>query len=280
MRRPLAVERLGQVNLFAQSLDAELNLQQDVFGARVLRRWGDGLAGSRHALVLIHRTGVETFAPTTPGGAVALRSDGNGPGWESLQWQVSSLGDAVTALREHGVRVGEDAAGRAFVRPQDMHGLAIGLTDRRAESHDRDLVDRKPTFRSDDHALGLVGGATVKVVAAQPEKAAADLAALVGREAYAVERRHLNMAGHGVRFDDHAVEYVGSATGSRADLAGGHLVERGERIFCLTFTVRDLLAARTFLVGRDVRFQQFGRHSLLLAPVDAGGARIEITDTD
>ena len=125
-----------------------------------------------------------------------------------------------------------------------------------------------------------MGGATVKVVAAQPEKAAADLAALVGREAYAVERRHLNMAGHGVRFDDHAVEYVGSATGSRADLAGGHLVERGERIFCLTFTVRDLLAARTFLVGRDVRFQQFGRHSLLLAPVDAGGARIEITDTD
>lgn len=280
MRRPLAVERLGQVNLFAQSLDAELNLQQDVFGARVLRRWGDGPAGSRHALVLIHRTGVETFAPTTPGGAVALRSDGNGPGWESLQWQVSSLGDAVTALREHGVRVGEDADGRAFVRPKDMHGLAIGLTDRRAESHDRDLVDRKPTFRSDEHALGLVGGATVKVVAAQPEKAAADLAALVGREAYAVERRHLNMAGHGVRFDDHAVEFVGSATGSRADLAGGHLVERGERIFCLTFTVRDLLAARTFLVGRDVRFEQFGRHSLLLAPVDAGGARIEITDTD
>lgn len=42
MRRPLAVERLGQVNLFAQSLDAELNLQQDVFGARVLRRWGTG----------------------------------------------------------------------------------------------------------------------------------------------------------------------------------------------------------------------------------------------
>ena len=57
-------------------------------------------------------------------------------------------------------------------------------------------------------------------------------------------------------------------------------MERGERIFCLTFTVRDLLAARAFLVGMDVLFEQFGRHSLLLAPVDAGGARIEITDAD
>ncbi|MFK0288685.1 hypothetical protein ACIQVL_50665 [Streptomyces sp. NPDC090499] len=278
MHRPLTVEHLGQLNLFTQSFDAELERQQDVFGARILRRWEDGRAGSRNALALIGRTGIATYAPATPGGPVAHEFTGNGLGWDSVEWSVSSVKDAAALMRDHGFRVTESADARAFVDPEGMHGLAIMLTERRDEAHDRDLAGWKPNFWSDEHPLGLLGGVTVKVVAVEPEKAAAGLAALVGREAYAVERKHVNMAGHGVRFGDHAVEFVGSTTGSEADLAGVALAERGERIFCLTFTARDLLAARAFLVGRDVPFEQFGRYSLLLAPVDAGGARIEITD--
>ncbi|HVW43837.1 MAG TPA: hypothetical protein VHC18_21060 [Amycolatopsis sp.] len=277
MPAPLVVERLGHVSACTHSAGGELNLQQDVFGARVFRQFDDDRAGSRNALALIGSTCVETVTPTAPDGPAARLLRDRGPGWHSLEWTVPSLPDAVTTLHEHGVGVVEQTGTYAVADPRDLHGLPLAVSDRRFDQDDRDLPGWEPAFWSDEHPLGIVG-ATVYVAVPAPEKAAAGLAALVGREPYAVDRTHLNVAGHGVRFADHAVEFVGSATHAKGDLVGGFLAERGEWIFCLSFTVRDLLAARAFLVGMDVRFEQFGRHTLLLAPATAGGARIELTD--
>ncbi|MFI1293279.1 VOC family protein [Streptomyces sp. NPDC020792] len=262
MRAPLTVERLGHVNVFAQSPDAEVTWQQDVFGARVLRQGDGGQAGDRGVLAEVGPTRLRTSEATTA----------DDPGWHSVVWTVPSVEDAVAVLTERGVRVTEQGDGHAAADPADLHGLAVELMDSSSGG------DGGPAA-GDEHPLGVVG-TTVKVVTSEPEKAAADLAALVGQEAYAAERPHLNMSGHGVRFEDHAVEFVASATGSATDLAGGFLAARGEHICWLSFTVKDFLAARGFLVEHGVRFEQFGRHSLVLHAVVEGGARIEITDAD
>lgn len=138
--------------------------------------------------------------------------------------------------------------------------------------------------RPDDDPLGIVGDPAIKIASPDPRRAAADLAARSGRPEYAAERSHLNAVGYGVRLDDCTVEFVGSASGSAQDLVGGFLAEHdgGPGIFATVYRVRDLSAARTALTSADVRFTQWGRHSLLLRveSSQSTAGRIEFTDED
>lgn len=138
--------------------------------------------------------------------------------------------------------------------------------------------------RPDDDPLGIVGDPAIKIASPDPRRAAADLAARSGRLEYETERRHLNAVGYGVRLDRYAVEYVGSASGSAHDLVGGFLAERGgdPGIFATVYRVRDLSTARAALTAADVRFTQWGRHSLLLRveSSQSTAGRIELTDED
>ena len=138
--------------------------------------------------------------------------------------------------------------------------------------------------RPDDDPLGIVGDPAIKIASPDPRRAAADLAARSGRPEYAAERSHLNAVGYGVRLDDYTVEFVGSASGSAQDLVGGFLAEHGggPGIFATVYRVRDLSAARAALASADVRFTQWGRHSLLLRveSSQSTAGRIEFTDED
>jgi len=195
---------------------------------------------------------------------------GPGPaGWNSLTWTVPSLADAVDALREHGIRIVEQTDVQVRTHPGDMYGLPLALIDRAGAA-------KGQSGPRTDASLALVARPVVKVVTVAPDEAAARLAALVGAEPYAVDHSYLNMTGHGVRFADHAVEYVGSATGVATDMAGGFLVRQGPGIFCVSVPVPDLSAARVVLVQAAVRFRQFGRHSLFIE--SSCGTRIELTD--
>jgi hypothetical protein len=129
-----------------------------------------------------------------------------------------------------------------------------------------------------DHPLGLTGDPVIKVASADPKQAAADLAAQAGRPDYDADRGHFNAVGYGVRFGDHAVEFLGSASGGDHDLVGGFLAGHGPGIFSTTYLVRDFGAARALLAAQDVRFTQWGRHSLLLRPEGALRVCIELTD--
>ncbi|HVW42447.1 MAG TPA: hypothetical protein VHC18_13955 [Amycolatopsis sp.] len=271
----IVVERLGHANVFAESFDDEVGLQREVFGAKVFRTWENAEVGSRNALALIGLTCVETFGSIDPDGPIGRWIAAHGSAWHSIEWTVPSLPEAVEAARAHGIRITDESPDYAFTHPKDLHGLALELTEHHFEGDDRDTPGFTPAFWADEHPLGVVGGLTVKVASSGPEKAAADLVALTGEPAYAVERSHLNSVGHGVRFADHAVEFTGSATGVDTDLVGGFVRDHGERIFCVSFTVRDILAARSHLVASGVRFEQYGRRSLMLRPTH--GARIELT---
>ena len=133
-----------------------------------------------------------------------------------------------------------------------------------------------------EHPLGIIGGPTIKIASPDPKQSAADLASRAGRPEYEVERGHFNAVGYGVRFDEHAVEFVSSASGPRQDLVGGFLAEHGPRIFATTYLIADFGAARAALAAADVRFTQWGRHSLLLRVESdqSTAGRIELTDED
>lgn len=156
-----------------------------------------------------------------------------------------------------------------------LHGLCLHFA---AAEPAGGAIAREPAFWPDEHPLGITGGPTIKVASPDPKQAAADLASLVGRPDYDVERSHFNAVGYGVRFAGHAIEFVGSASGGDHDLVGGFLAEHGPRIFSTTYLVRDFSGARAALAAEHVPFTQWGRHSLLLRPELTHGARIELTD--
>jgi hypothetical protein len=150
---------------------------------------------------------------------------------------------------------------------------------------DGDRINGEPQVKEahqpDDHPLGIVGDPAIKVASRDPKVAAAELAAQAGRPEYEAERGHFNAVGYGVHLDGYTVEYVGSATGSVQDLVGGFLAEHsGPGIFATTYQVRSLSATRAALTAADVRFTQWGRHSLLLRIEDGQSTvgRIEFTD--
>jgi hypothetical protein len=277
----LQVTRLSRVNLVADDYDAALARLGTVLGAEVLREWKMPEPGGREAEAQVGDSSLGVFnAAAAPEGAGGWLTAG-GVGWHSLEWVVPSLSGADRALRERGIGMaGHGGLAGAFTRPEDLHGLSLRLTEATgdgAAGQAGAAGQREQAGRPIGLPLGITAGPTIKVASPEPGRAASEVARLVGRPAYAAEQPHLNAVGHGVRFDDHAVEFVGSASGADHDLIGGFLGEHGQRIFAVTYLVRSLSAARAALAGADVPFTQWGRRSLLLGPGYTHGARIELT---
>jgi catechol 2,3-dioxygenase-like lactoylglutathione lyase family enzyme len=270
---------MGHVNLFTDDYAAALAQLRAMLGAEVLREGEVPDRGGRSALAQVGASQLGVFGATAPGLAIGSWLAANGAGWHSLGWIVPSLDDAVQTLGKRGIGVAEQARNTGvFTRPDDLHGLCLQLNTGAAAGPGEAGVAGDPAYWPDKHQLGITGGPTVKIATKGPGQAADDVAALVGRPTYEVERAHLNAVGHGVRFHDHAVEFADSASGGDHDLVGGFLDEHGPSIFAITYQIRDFAAARAALAAAGVPFTQWGRHSLLLRPELTHGARIELTD--
>jgi hypothetical protein len=281
MAATLDVERLGHVNLFADDYDAVLDVHRNLFGADVFSEWEEKDFGGRNALWLIGGTCLEMFAATEPDKAIGRWLAKNGPGWHSLEWTVPSLDDAISTIIERGIRITDSSAGHyVFTHPKDLHGVCLELTSHHFDNDRRDSVGWQPSYWSVEHPLSITGQVTIKIASNQPELAATDVAALVGRDVYTHESVPLNSVSHGIAFLDHRLEFVGSRTGSSEDLVGGFLARRGERMYCTTFGVSDFDRARQYLAQQDVRFTQWGRSSLLIASEFTHGALIELAAKD
>jgi hypothetical protein len=87
----------------------------------------------------------------------------------------------------------------------------------------------------------------------------------------------MNTRSVAVDFPDHVVEFVTPLVTPAVDMhLADFLRDKGERIFSVDFTVADVYTARAWLAGVGARFEQFGRHSLVLPVDETGGARIEL----
>jgi hypothetical protein len=202
----------------------------------------------------------------------------------SSDLNAEQLGHVTMFVEDHDGLLGQLQAvlqdGKSQRPGLCVHFAPVKLTDDGVSGATRADEPGRPG----DDPLGIVGDPAIKIASPDPKRAAADLAARSGRPGYEAERSHLNAVGYGVRLDDHAVEYVGSASGSAHDLVGGFLAEHsgGPGIFATVYRVRDLSAARAALTAADVRFTQWGRHSLLLRveSSQSTAGRIELTDEE
>jgi hypothetical protein len=273
------VQRLGHVNTFAADHDEVAGYHARVLGAQTFMEWEEPDHGGRNALWRIAGTVVEIFSPTRPDGAIGQWVDRNGSGWHSLEWSVPSLDAAIGTMRERGIRITDHAEGRyAFTHPKDGHGISLELTEHHFPGDLRDQPGWTPASAGDENPLGIVGPAVISVASNDPAAAARWLVDLTGAPGiHQEERRYTNTRSAAVALADHVIEFVAPLVTPTVDhRLADFLRDKGERIFSVGFTVADLYAARAWLAEAGARFQQFGRHCLVLPVDETGGARIEL----
>jgi methylmalonyl-CoA/ethylmalonyl-CoA epimerase len=274
----LQVQRLGHVNVFAADHEAVQGYAERVLGAQSFMDWAEPEFGGRNALWRIAGTVVEIFSPTRPDAAIGQWVARNGSGWHSLEWTVPSLPEALATVAERGIRITDHVEGAyAFTHPKDCHGISLELTEAHFPGDLRDDPGWTPPTEGPENPLGIVGPVAIAVAARDPRAAAAWLSELTGGSAVGEEERpHANTLAVSVTFPDHVVEFVAPLATPAHDHLGLFLEQRGERLFSVAFPVADLYHTRAELARGGVRFEQFGRESLVLLPDGTGAGRIEL----
>lgn len=264
---------MDRISLRADDCDDVVRVHQKVFGGAIRREGDSKEDGGRRTLLALGTTRLEIFAPAGPPPTPGR------PGWSSLRLRVTSLADVVRILDELSIRNSRDSRDRLVrTNPEDLHGLCLEIVSADPAATATDGGAGPDSGGPEDPDLGAPGRATVKVASRQPAAAAGRVAKLLGGTPYTRDRPQLNSMGHGIAFDDHNLEFVGSLTDSTQDLVGRFLAARGEGICCLTLAVGSLDRTREDLVGRGIPFSQWGRSSLLLGPELTHGALVELTD--
>ncbi|MDF8264915.1 methylmalonyl-CoA epimerase [Luteipulveratus flavus] len=133
-------EAVDHVGIAVADLDEALAFYRDTFGVVAVHEERNEEQGVREAMLQIGEDGsgtrLQLLAPLTPESTIATFLDRNGPGLQQLAYRVSDL-DAVSAvLRERGLRLLYDEAGRGtagsrinFVHPKDAGGVLVELVE-------------------------------------------------------------------------------------------------------------------------------------------------------
>jgi hypothetical protein len=112
--------------------------------------------------------------------------------------------------------------------------------------------------------------ATLKIAVHEPQEAAARVAALVRGHVSREVEPHRNWLSYAVALAGHQLAFIGSRSGSHADLVGRVLAEDGERAYCLSFETPALPEVRQRLADAAIPFSQWGARALT---VDASVTR-------
>jgi methylmalonyl-CoA/ethylmalonyl-CoA epimerase len=281
MPETIDVERMGHINHVAADYDQAIGFYRRVFDVDVFREWSEGEFGTRNALWLLGPAAFELFGVADDQLALGQWVAKQGQGWHSVEWTVPDLDTAAEAATARNIRVitvpGRDLV---FTHPRDLHGLCLELTATRWDADSREHPGWEPRYWRDEHPLRICGGPLVSVASDYPERAAADVARLTGREVRRVDLQAVNGVSYVIDFPDHSLAFAGSRTGVTSDMIGRFVAERGPRVFSLTLFTSDFQGARAYLTGLGVPFRQFGRGSLFMSQEAASGALIEIRQAE
>jgi hypothetical protein len=261
-----------RVALAVHDFDGALDQWRRVFGAGVMMdHVHDDVDGSDMGIVWMGNMPVLALASADPDGLVGRWLAKNGPGVQSLAWEVPDMWSAQNYLMQMGIGItGVHVEGRHFfMHPRDTFGLMLELTDDRLPGDRRNGLE--PTGGGD----GLVqvsGVARVTAVVAELEPVTALFGQVFGAEPRVV-------ANHGPEtvadFDigDLTLRVVAphDASSERHDaIASG----RGT-LHSVAFAV-DLAAARAGLEAARIGVARENDGSLWLDPTDTFGIRIEL----
>jgi methylmalonyl-CoA/ethylmalonyl-CoA epimerase len=123
-----------RVALAVHDFDGAVEQWRRVFGAGVMiDHVHDDLDGSDMAIVWMGNMPVLALASADPDGVVGRWLAKNGPGVQSLAWEVPDMWASQNYLMQMGIRItGVHVEGRHFfMHPRDTFGLMLELTDDR-----------------------------------------------------------------------------------------------------------------------------------------------------
>lgn len=238
--------KLAGVSLRVEDLDQAVRAYRSVLNVALL----DGIDGVQQCRQVLRVGSVQ----------VKLE-ESKPPGWGALS--VEAPPRHIAGATEDGRVVGaaghldEPTTGAVVA----LSGLPITVRSHRcaewfSESDGR-AADRA-------HPLFPDGPVRIKVATPEPERAAAALAAAVGKKSYSEESLPLNAVTYGVEFEDFFIDFVASRTAAVGDLIGRHLRDAGVSVFCLSIPVSSFDGARKYLVENNTTFTQWGKSTILL----------------
>jgi methylmalonyl-CoA/ethylmalonyl-CoA epimerase len=132
------ITAIDHVGIAVADLDEAIAFYVENFGFRVVHEEVNEDQGVREAMVAVGEsdTGIQLLAPLGPDSAIAKFLDRSGPGLQQLAYRVTSIEEAMEAVRRQGLRLLYDAPRRGtagsrinFIHPKDAGGVLVELVE-------------------------------------------------------------------------------------------------------------------------------------------------------
>ena len=257
-----------------------LDQWQRVFGAGVMMEAvHDALDGSDMGIVWMGNVPFLALASADPDGLVGRWLARNGPGVQSLAWEVPDMWSSQNRLMEAGIGItGVHVEGRHFfMHPRDTFGLMLELTDDRLPADPRNGLSPSG---GGDGLVQVSGVARVTAVVVDLDPVAALLHQVFGAEPHAV-------AGDGDGDGDGPETIADFGIGDLtlrviaprdASSAWHEAVAGGRGTLHSVALAVDLDAAPTGLAAAGIGVARQEPGSLWLDPADTFGIRLQLVD--
>ena len=138
MLPPGLIVGIDHVGIAVPDLDEAIAFYADTFGFVAFHREDNEEQGVREAMVRVadSQTCLQLLAPLTAESAIAKFLDRSGPGMQQLAYRVTSIDEAMAAVRASGMRLLYDEPRRGtggslinFVHPKDAGGVLVELVE-------------------------------------------------------------------------------------------------------------------------------------------------------
>ncbi|MGI8577152.1 MAG: methylmalonyl-CoA epimerase [Nocardioidaceae bacterium] len=135
---PHLITGIDHVGIAVADLDDAVAFYRESFGFELVHEETNEQQGVREAMVRVGESGpcLQLLAPLRPGSTIARFLARSGPGMQQLAYRVTSLEDAMVAVRAQGMRLlyDEPQPGTAgsrinFVHPKDTGGVLVELVE-------------------------------------------------------------------------------------------------------------------------------------------------------
>ncbi|MDX6297361.1 MAG: methylmalonyl-CoA/ethylmalonyl-CoA epimerase [Nocardioidaceae bacterium] len=135
---PGLITAVDHVGIAVPDLDEAIAFYRDSFGFRLVHREVNEEQGVAEAMVSVggSQTLLQLLAPLDEGSSIAGFLERRGPGVQQVAYRVSSIAEAMAAVRTQGMRLLYDEPRRGtagsrinFIHPKDAGGVLVELVE-------------------------------------------------------------------------------------------------------------------------------------------------------
>ena len=132
------ITAIDHVGIAVPDLDVAVDFYRSNFGFALVHEETNEEQGVREAMMAVGDSGscLQLLAPLTPESPIARFLDRSGPGLQQLAYRVTSISDAMAAVRAQGLRLLYDEPRRGtagsrinFIHPKDAGGVLVELVE-------------------------------------------------------------------------------------------------------------------------------------------------------